>query len=137
MAALTADRPTPSRTGQLLELPAAAAKKFFAGALAARDAAGRATPGATAVGLKGLGRVEAFVDNSAGAAGDKTVRIRFGCFQWVNSAAADAVTAADIGNDAYMVDDQTVAKTDGGATRSVAGKVVDVDAKGVWVRSGV
>lgn len=137
MAALTADRPTLVRKGDILELPAAAAKKFFAGALVARDAAGRATPGATAVGLKGLGRVEVFTDNSAGAAGDKTVRIRVGCFQWGNSAAGDAITAADIGNDAYMVDDQTVAKTDGGTTRSVAGKIFDVDAKGVWVRSGV
>lgn len=136
MTALTADRATPDRKGEVLELPAAAAKKFFAGALGALDAAGRATPGAVATTLKGLGRVEAFADNSAGAAGAITVRIRMGCFRWANSASGDAITTADIGADAYIVDDQTVAKTNGTNTRSVAGKIVDVDAQGVWVRSG-
>ncbi|CAN5129881.1 hypothetical protein BH10PSE8_BH10PSE8_01010 [soil metagenome] len=136
MTALAADRTTPSRKGEYLDLPAAAAKKFYAGALGALDAAGRATPGANATTLKGLGRVEAYVDNSAGAAGDVKVRIRMGCFRWANSASGDLITAADIGANAYIVDDQTVAKTDGGTTRSIAGKIVDVDAQGVWVRSG-
>ena len=135
MTALTADRATPDRRTELLELPAAAAKKFYAGAMAALDAAGRATPGATATTLKGLGRVEMFADNSAGAAGDITVKIRRGCFRWMNSGSGDLITTADIGSDCYIVDDQTVAKTNGSATRSVAGKVHDVDALGVWVRS--
>lgn len=136
MAALTADRNTPTRTAELIELPAAADKKFFAGALAALDANGRATPGAVATTLKGLGRVEAFADNTDGAAGAITVKIRRGTFRWGNSASGDAITAADIGADCYIVDDQTVAKTSGGDTRSVAGKIMDVDANGVWVRSG-
>jgi hypothetical protein len=136
MAALTADRTTPDRKGEILELPAAAAKKFFAGALAALDAAGRATPGAVATTLKGLGRVEAYADNSAGAAGAITVKIRMGCYRWNNSASGDLITTAEIGTDCYIVDDNTVAKTNGSATRSVAGKVIDVDAQGVWVRSG-
>lgn len=136
MAALTADRNTPTRTAELIELPAAADKKFFAGALAALDANGRATPGAVATTLKGLGRVEAFADNTGGAAGAITVKIRRGTFRWGNSASGDAITAADIGADCYIVDDQTVAKTSGGDTRSVAGKIMDVDANGVWVRSG-
>lgn len=136
MVALTADRATPDRKGEILELPAAAAKKFFAGALGALDADGRATPGAAATTLKGLGRIETYVDNSAGAAGAATVRIRMGCFRWANSASGDLITAADIGADCFIVDDQTVAKTNGSSTRSVAGKVVDVDALGVWVRSG-
>lgn len=136
MTALTADRATPVRNGELLELPAAAAKKFFAGALVALDAAGRATPGALAATLKGLGRVEAYADNSGGAAGDIAVKIRMGCFRWANSGSGDLITTADIGADCFIVDDQTVAKTSATNTRSVAGKVVDVDALGVWVRSG-
>ncbi len=136
MTALSADRNTPRRQGvELLELPAAAAKVFHAGALAALDAAGNATPGATATTLRGLGRVEAAVDNSAGAAGAKTVTIRRGCYRWANSAAGDAIAAADVGNNAYIVDDQTVAKTNGSSTRSVAGRITDVDADGVWVAS--
>ena len=53
--------------------------------------------------------------------------------QFANSAATDAITLADIGKDCFIVDDQTVAKTDGSGTRSRAGRVFDVDADGVWV----
>ena len=52
---------------------------------------------------------------------------------FANSASADLISLADIGADCYIVDDQTVAKTSGTNTRSVAGKVFDVDADGVWV----
>jgi hypothetical protein len=61
------------------------------------------------------------------------VRIRRGVLQFANSASTDLVTRADIGKSAYMVDDQTVAKTSGSNTRSVAGIIRDVDAQGVWV----
>lgn len=134
MAALTQDRSTPELLAPaVLELPVAAAVTLHAGALAALDANGRVTPGATATTLKGLGRVEERVDNSAGAAGAVTARVKRGVFRFANSAAADELTAADIGADCYIVDDQTVAKTDGTGTRSLAGKVWNVDAQGVWV----
>ena len=135
MTALTADRPTVERKNEIVELPAAAAKKFFAGAIAALDADGNATPGATTTTLRGLGRVEAFVDNSGGLAGAVRVRIKRGCFRWANSASGDLITRADIGNNAYLVDDQTVAKTNGTNTRSVAGESADVDDQGVWIQS--
>ena len=44
-----------------------------------------------------------------------------------------SVQVPDIGKDCFIVDDQTVAKTNGANTRSRAGKVFDVDADGVWV----
>lgn len=135
MTALAAERNTPSRDGDLLALPVAAAKTLYLGAFAAIDANGRLTPGATATTLKGLGRVEATADNSLGAAGAITGTVRLGVFRWANSADADAIAAADIGKVCYIVDDQTVAKTTGSATRSPAGIVVDVDALGVWVDS--
>ena len=137
MTALTGERNTLFRDGSMLTLPVAAAKKLWAGGLAMRDASGNATPGATATGCLGIGRVEETADNAAGQAGDKSVTVRFGVFRWANSGSTDAIGLADIGNDCYVVDDQTVAKTSGTNTRSVAGKVVDVDALGVWVRSGV
>lgn len=130
---LTEDRNTKEREGKLHSGPAAAAKKFFAGAIAAYDALGNITPGAAATTLIGAGRVEEQVDNSAGAAGAVNVPFKKGTFQFANSAAADAITRAEIGDNCYIVDDQTVAKTDGGGTRSIAGKIVDVDAAGVWV----
>ncbi len=57
-----------------------------------------------------------------------------GIFAYENSSAADEITKADIGKDCYIVDDQSVAKTDGTGTRSVAGKVFDVNSHGVWVK---
>ena len=43
------------------------------------------------------------------------------------------LTAAET---AYIVDNQTVAKTDNSAARKKAGKIIDVDANGVWVLVG-
>jgi len=134
MAALTADRNTPRRDGESISLPVAASKKIYAGALVARDASGYATPGATATTLLGVGRAEAQADNSSGAAGAISVDVERGVFRFANSSGADEITRADIGGDCYIVDDQTVAKTNGTSTRSVAGKVFDVDSSGVWVR---
>lgn len=133
MAALTAERNTIERSGRNLNLPAAAAVIIFAGALAARDGSGNATPGAVATTLRGVGRAKETVDNSGGSAGDLSVEIEKGVFRFGNSASTDLIAKADIGNDCYIVDDQTVAKTSGTSTRSVAGKIFDVDSLGVWV----
>jgi hypothetical protein len=134
MAALTVDRNTPRRDGDIISMGVAGAKKIFAGAMVALDANGYATPGVTATDLLGIGRAEAHVDNSSGADGDLSVDVRKGVFRFANSTAGDQIAAADIGSDCYIVDDQTVAKTDGTGTRSVAGKVFDVDPDGVWVK---
>lgn len=134
MAALTTDRNTPMRDGGIISLGVAASKNIYAGALVARDSSGYATPGAEATGLLGVGRAEARADNSAGSDGDVNVEVRKGVFRFANSSGGDQVTAADIGADCYVADDQTVAKTDGAGARSVAGKVFDVDSGGVWVK---
>ena len=80
-----------------------------------------------------VGRADAPADNSGGAAGDLTVDVRKGIFRFANSAGADEIGPEDVEGTAYIVDDETVALTDGGATRSVAGKIYDVDAQGVWI----
>lgn len=134
MTALTQDRNTPMAMGDLREGAVAASVKIFAGALVMRNAAGFLTPGATATGAIGAGRAEAQIDNTAGAAGDVQARYRPGIYRFANSAAADEITAAEIGALCYVVDDQTVAKTSATATRSPAGFVDMVDDLGVWVR---
>ena len=134
MSALTKDRNTPRRDGGTLVLPVAADTAIFAGALVARDASGNATPGAAATTLRGIGRAEALADNTDGGAGDIAVEVRKGVFRFANSASADQIARAEIGTNCYIVDDQTVAKTDGTGARSVAGKVFDVDSDGVWVK---
>lgn len=137
MTALTRDRNTPRIEGDRYGDPVAADTVIYAGSLACLDASGNAVPGATATTLTARGRAEELADNTGGAAGDVTVTVRPGTYRWANSAAADAITRAEIGDDCYIVDDQTVAKTNGGSTRSLAGKIVDVDADGVWVMTGI
>ncbi len=133
MTALTQDRNTLARNGDQKEPPVAANARIFGGSLVAINATGFAVPGSTAQGLVGCGCAEARADNTGGAAGAIHVRVSTRPSQFANSAAADAITLADIGKDCFIVDDQTVAKTDGTGTRSRAGRVFDVDADGVWV----
>lgn len=133
MPALNADRVTPWRAGEDFEFPVAASTLIYAGALVCINASNLATKGAVSTTLKCVGVAQARCDNSAGAASSKRVKVRRGCFQFANSAAGDAIALADVGSDCFIVDDQTVAKTNGSNTRSVAGKVRAVDAAGVWV----
>lgn len=134
MAALSAPRTTPERTGDKRSAGLAAATKIWQGGIACLNAAGNMVPGSTSTTLKALGRAPSTFDNAAGGAGDVTGEAEAGVFRFGNSSAGDLIAKADIGADCYIVDDQTVAKTNGGATRSIAGKIFDVDANGVWVR---
>lgn len=134
MAALTEARLTPRREGDVLAGLVAAATRIYAGALVMRNAAGYLVAGQTATALVGVGVAERTWDNSAGLAGDMIVTYRPGVWRMANSAAADAITIAEIGDLCFAVDDQTVAKTNGTSSRSPAGIIVDVDAQGVWVR---
>ena len=133
MTAATAARNTRERSGETRAAPIAAAVKCYAGTIAARDANGRLTKGATATTLRGVGVFVADYDNTSGAAGAFNAEARVGIFAFANSASGDAITKADIGADCYIVDDQTVAKTHATNTRSIAGRVFDVDTDGVWV----
>lgn len=137
MTALTQDRNTPSRTGMDYAFPVAAAVNCRAGGIAVLDASGNVKPAVTATGLVCAGRFEEAADNRAGLAGAIMARVAPGVFSFANSAAGDAITAAEVGDTCYLVDDQTVAKTDATGTRSAAGKVVGVDASGVWVKMGL
>ncbi|MDO8932929.1 MAG: hypothetical protein Q7U97_11085 [Rhodocyclaceae bacterium] len=134
MPALSAARNTPERLGNVLGLLVAASTTIYQGSLVVISA-GYAAPGSTAAGLVAAGRAEETV--TAVAAGDASVRVKTGSFKFANSAAGDAIAQADVGADCYIVDDQTVAKTNGTNTRSRAGHVVAVDADGVWVQIGL
>lgn len=133
---LVNDRDTPQRTGENFSVPMAAATKVYAGGIACRNAAGYAVAGATATTLKCIGRFSDQFDNSLGGNGDLNAEVERGVFRYGNSADADEITIADVGQVAYLVDDETVAKTSGGSTRSRAGFIVDVDSVGVWVLLG-
>lgn len=133
MTALAADRSSPQRANSEFSFPVAASTKIFAGSIVCINASGLATKGATSTTLKTVGVAVEQADNSAGAASAINVKVRRGLWQMANSSAGDAIALADVGAQCYVVDDQTVAKTNGTSTRSVAGIVRDVDAGGVWV----
>ena len=133
MVAATQDRDTKRKDPVAFEFPMKAASKVFAGTIVVIESSGFANKGAVATTLKTVGVAQETADNSAGANGDIRVKVRRGCFRMANSSAGDLITLADVGADCFIVDDQTVAKTNGTSTRSVAGKVRDVDSAGVWV----
>lgn len=136
MVALSAERNTPRRTGDRFARPVKGGVKIFLGALVCLDANGFAVPGAAVSTLKADGRAHETVDNTAGADGAVMVGVRPGIYRFDNSAAGDAIAAADIGNPCYVVDDHTVAKTSNSNARPQAGRICDVDAQGVWVAIG-
>lgn len=139
MAALTAARSTKQAEGRplpvQLSFPVKASTTIYQGSLVALNA-GYAAPMAIATGRIAVGRAKRTVIN-AGADGAATVEVEPGVFPWGNSAAGDAIAQADVGAACYGIDDQTVAKTSNGSTRSVAGIIVQVDSDGVWVQTGL
>ncbi|MBI1408128.1 MAG: hypothetical protein GC145_18605 [Caulobacter sp.] len=90
---------------------------------------------ADAAGYKAVG---VFVESATGgvADGDVTVQVQAGCFNFANSAGADEITIADVGKVAFIVDDETLARTSAGGTRAIAGPIIDVDEDGVWAEVG-
>ncbi|MCF8491365.1 MAG: hypothetical protein K9H18_19540 [Rhodospirillum sp.] len=132
---LSAPRPTPERVGSVWPYPVAANAVIHGGALVCLSATGQLVPGSTATTLTAVGRAEESVDNTGGADGALTCEVKRGAFGWDNSG-TDPVAAAQVGKTVYIVDDHTVAATDGAGTRSAAGKCLNVDANlGVTVES--
>ena len=130
--ALAADRNTPYQDAELIAVPVATGVTCYAGGIACANSSGYATPGATATTLTYLGRFDETVVN-AGANGAVNVMVRRNkAFKWKNSG-SDAVTQASLGKVCYIVDDETVAATNGTNTRSQAGIVVGIESDGVWV----
>lgn len=130
MVALTAPRLTREYAdNSIYDFTVAATYAIYEGSLVMLNASGLARPGAAATGQTAAGKA------LNGAAAGEVVRVKRGVFRWANSAAGDAIAAADWGATVYIVDDQTVAKTDGSGARSVAGVCRGVDAAGVWVET--
>lgn len=133
MTAAVSDRDTPRRNARDLSFPAAAGARVYMGTLVALTPAGFAVPASAVAAQRTLGRAMSQVDNVAGAAGDRQVDAERGCFLLANSAAGDQVVDGDYGQFCYVVDDSTVAKTNGAGVRPVAGVVRGVTEQGVWV----
>lgn len=129
---LTGPRKTQQKMGDDEAFGVAAGAVIYQGALVVLDG-GWAEGGASGAGLVSVGVALSTVDNSSGSNGDAAVQIRKGIWKFDNDG-TDPVTISDIGSDCFVVDDHTVAKTDDTGARSVAGKITNLDAGGVWVK---
>ena len=132
MTATTTARESKRKDGELIAYKMAAVK-IPKGALVNISAAGYATNASDASGETFAGVAYETVDNSAGSAGDKVIRVEStGAFEFVDGGANGAQT--DVGVEFKIVDNQTV--TDAATTNNLkAGICVEnVDANTTRIR---
>lgn len=129
--ALTKDRNTPERAGREVGLTVASNVTIYAGAMVCENGSAKAVPAADSSGYVVVGKAVTYADNTGdNYSATKSVTVRRGVFRWVNG---DSFTDANIGDLAYVEDDQTVQKAASASQDVVAGVIVDVDDDGVWV----
>jgi hypothetical protein len=126
-----------------VEVAQAANMKIYQGGIVGLNAAGYGVPGsdASCIVVVGVAEMDPNIGNvsdSTGlAAGVLTLRVIQGVFKFANSAAPNVLTIADRGRPCYLVDDQTVARTNGltpapgGGQYISAGIVIGVDSAGL------
>jgi hypothetical protein len=106
MTAQAADRDTRKKPGILGEGPVASAKTIYGGAAVCFNATGYVTPGDDAANLIFAGIAAEQKDNSSGSDGDLDVTFeRDGLHLFTLDT---AITQANVGDQVYLVDDQTV-----------------------------
>ena len=125
MPALTSDRDTPRREGDLFLFEAAA--QIFAGAMVCLNAAGKLVPASATAGLTPV----VGVSQASGPAG-AGIEVARGVFPF-DALVSDAPGLPLVGTDCFAADDHTVQKTQG-TNMPKAGTVFDVDDFGVWVK---
>jgi hypothetical protein len=131
MATLTQSTPRDTRKGEYYSYPVAAATTIYAGAIVALNATGYAVNATDTAGQIVVGVADDEIINT-GAAGDLFVRVRKGSFKLSNASAAQTIAIADVAKNCFVVDNDTVGVS---STNSViVGKVVQLDADGVWVQ---
>ncbi|MBA2718924.1 MAG: hypothetical protein H0U52_06755 [Chloroflexi bacterium] len=134
MAALAADRNFKLRAGgysRTIVAKLAAATKIYRGALVGKNAAGFVVPASDTAGLKIIGIADEQVDNTAGAAGDKEIRLTTGVAKFLNFG-ADPVVQADMHGFCVVADDNTVRNA--GAVNDIRAGIVElIESDGVWV----
>lgn len=147
MSALAGPRNQPWKSDKpvttTLDVPLKQNAVVYNGGIVVRTG-GYGKAGVTGLGLVAIGWLDhqsalpsvtgnAAADGGVQSDGRSLVRVRQGLGRANNSTSTDLIATADIGKICFLVDDQTVAKTDGGGTRSIAGVIQEVDSSGVWV----
>lgn len=130
MADLTAELAVETKPGDTLSLLMGVVKIFRGGAVAIVKSTGFAVKvdNSTVPLKRFVGVAGETLDNTAGAAGDKRIKIfRKGVFKFTSS----GLVAGDVGKWCYFSDDHTVSLT---VAQIPAGRIVQVDPEGAWVR---
>lgn len=139
MTAAAAERVYPDFTIKKLRLPLGAAVKAWKGAKACGDTSvGNVVPAKASTTLVALGNFAETVDNTAGGAGAVLVDVDLDkeivCRWFASATGGGAVTIANLWQDVYWLDSQTVTTVSTGASK--AGRVWAIDAvKGVAIEN--
>jgi hypothetical protein len=128
MTTLAADKSRTFELGDINELPVIASDIIYEGAAVGMNGSGYARP--LTAGDQFVGFAEQNVDNSAGAAGDKTVRVLTKGFIKLS---IGSLAITDIGKPVYASDDDTFTLTE--STNSHVGRVHRFISTGVGVLS--
>lgn len=104
--ALSADKKTEIKEGVEVPVPVAATAIIYAGAWTCVNANGFLVPGADTAGLIFQGISRLYVNNSLGQNGYETGLVRRRGL--VKATLATAITQANVGDDVFLVDDETV-----------------------------
>lgn len=137
MTALTAPRPVQSlETGfnPWRTFKVKGDVRIYPGAIVAIDAAGYLVPATAITTLRIVGiavpkrqqmkQLTGYVDTAGLADGVVECEVQTCIANLANSSAGEALTMADVANDCYVADDQTVSKTDGGVAQVTEATVV-------------
>jgi len=115
--------------------PVAAGENIPAGVgVIIETATGLARNAGTAVG-KSVGVSKFRANNTGGIASAISIEVESDyVVAFFSAGGADTITLANVGDDVFWVDNQTLGLTNGGGTRSRAGKCHNVTEAGVWLR---
>lgn len=145
--ALTQAQGRDRRNGKVISLGVLAAVQCFQGGLAIA-VGGYLRPGRVGQGADNTAKaadaatyraVGVFRHSALGGATDGAVTVEVeneGWYCFKVGTAGDALTDADIGSVVYIIDDETVGKTNPNSIRARAGILRDVTAEGAWVEVG-
>lgn len=140
--ALTAPRRSQNLIDGLLlpgQYATKAGKVFYKGAHVGLDSGGYLVPMANTPGLRSVGLVDtghnASVSTVGQNDGDTILKTQAGVWAMVNSG-TDPVGQTELRKLVYAADDQTIAKTDGGANLPIAGELVQIEGSAYFVAIG-
>lgn len=128
MAALTQDVPRRTKAlGTLQTYKVAANAVIFKGAIVCINASGFLAPAADTASFKCVGVATAAASNTGGANGDIECVVARG-ITFVATSGGSAVTQANVGDDAVILDSNTVVLAAGATNDIVAGEIMEVHA---------